>query len=304
MRDGLVAVASEDDLALLGDLETPRHRARCLSHHRAIGRPAAAPERTAPSVEERELHRTLRGPRGEIGLGRIERERGGDRPTLLRRVGVAKHDLDGASGPTHAAAHRFELEHRIQRGASVAQIRGGFEQWHDVELRSCTGRTRQLRELVHVGDVVSALREADHVAMADALAEPLLQQRDGAERRHHLVGLRGARARGAELGERVAMHAAVLADLEVGEVEAEGLHLPDEAMELAECQPRSAGSHQCILEASEVVEQFVGSRISEREISPAGALDSLGHDQEELPERLAGGASFDGARAAADRLAR
>ena len=37
------------------------------------------------------------------------------------------------------------------------------------------------------------------------------------------------------------MHAAVLADLEVGEVEAECLHLPDEAVQLPICEPRSAG---------------------------------------------------------------
>ena len=100
------------------------------------------------------------------------------------------------------------------------------------------------------------------------------------------------------------MHATVLADLEVGEVKAEGLHLPDEAVQLPVCQPRSAGAHQRLLEAAQVVEQLFRSRVRHGEVPAARRFDSLGHDQEELPVRLPGRPRLDGRAARAPTISR
>ena len=72
-------------------------------------------------------------------------------------------------------------------------------------------------------------------------------------------------------------------------MEAEGLHLPDEPVQLAIREPWGAGSHERPLQALEVIEQLVRLRIGEREIPPPGGCDAIGNDQQELPERLAGG---------------
>src|SRR5690606_36412245 len=50
--DLAVAVAGEDDLALLGHLEAARDRARRLRQDRPVGGAAAAAEGTAPAVEQ------------------------------------------------------------------------------------------------------------------------------------------------------------------------------------------------------------------------------------------------------------
>ena len=72
---------------------------------------------------------------------------------------------------------------------AVAQVRDGLEERNDVELRGGIGRARPIRERIDRRDVVGAPGEAHHVAMADARAEPLLQERDGAQGGNHLLGL-------------------------------------------------------------------------------------------------------------------
>ena len=140
--------------------------------------------------------------------------------------------------------------------------------------------------------------------MADARAKTLLQQRDGAQRRYDLVGLGRARAAGGDLRERLAMHAAVLADLQVREVKAERLRLPDELVHLAIRLARSARGDERILQRPKVVEQLIRSRVGEGEIRAAGRRDALGDEQEELTVRLAWGARLDGVGAIPDDRAR
>ena len=83
LGEGPVAVPGEDDLALLGHLETPRHRAGRLCHHRPVGRTASAPEGTAPAMEESQSHRLFCCPRGEVRLSLVQREACGDGAALL-----------------------------------------------------------------------------------------------------------------------------------------------------------------------------------------------------------------------------
>ena len=99
--------------------------------------------------------------------------------------------------------------------------------------------------------------------MADMRAEALLQQRDGAQRCHNLLGRRRARLAGAELPKRAAEHRAVLTYLEVREVKTEGLRLPDQVVQLAVCLARCPGRDQRTLQSVEVVEQLVRPRVRE-----------------------------------------
>ncbi len=100
------------------------------------------------------------------------------------------------------------------------------------------------------------------------------------------------------------MHRAVLAYLEIDEVKAKGLHLPDELVQLAIRLPRRAGRRERILEAAEIIEQLARPRISNRQVGATGCADTLGDEQEELPVRLSRGAFLDGCGASADDVPR
>ncbi len=174
-RERAIAVAGEDDLALFGDLESTRDRAGRLRHHRAVGRSAAATERTAAAVEEREANRVLRGPRGKLCLGGVEREVRRHGSALLCGVRVAEHDLERAAGCDEPALYRFELEHCIEDVARVPEIENRLEQRHDVELWSGVRRTCPLRQRIHRRNIGRAPREAHHVAVTGRRTETLLQ---------------------------------------------------------------------------------------------------------------------------------
>src|SRR3954470_11178973 len=92
--DARVAIAGEDDLALLGHLEPRPDAARRLGEDRPVDRSAATTERTAATMEERQPDVVALGPVGERSLGVVQQEGGGQRSDVLRRVGVTEHDLD------------------------------------------------------------------------------------------------------------------------------------------------------------------------------------------------------------------
>ena len=71
-----VSVPGEDHLTLLGDLEPAGDRARGLGEHGPVGRAAAASQRTAATVEQGQPDGVPARPRGQPGLGVVERERG------------------------------------------------------------------------------------------------------------------------------------------------------------------------------------------------------------------------------------
>src|SRR5690606_23292263 len=98
LSDVGVAVAGEDDLTLLSELEAPIDRVRRLSEDGAVRGSAATAERTAATVEERQLDLLLLRPLSDLRLSLVERERRRDRAHILRRVGVAEHDLELAPG--------------------------------------------------------------------------------------------------------------------------------------------------------------------------------------------------------------
>ena len=86
---------------------------------------------------------------------------------------------------------------------------------------------------MHGQDVAGAAGEADHVAAAGVRAEAALDAGDRAHRHQHLLRLGRELAPAPHLLQRTLVDPAVLADLQLGQMEAEGLHLPDQVLELA-----------------------------------------------------------------------
>jgi len=82
-RDRGLAVAGEDDLALLGELEAAVDGMRRLREDGGVGGSAAAAERTAAAVEEGETDARLLRPQGDLALRLVQGEVGGDRADVL-----------------------------------------------------------------------------------------------------------------------------------------------------------------------------------------------------------------------------
>src|SRR5258708_15866672 len=115
----------------------------------------------------------------------------------------------------------------------MSEVLDCFEQRDDLDLGCRPTRHRGLGERVHVGDVDRITGEADDVAPARGKPESVLDLLDGAKGREHLLGLGGPPASAIDLADCGIVNLAVLAHLELREVEAERFDLPDEALDLA-----------------------------------------------------------------------
>src|SRR5262245_47834962 len=96
-RGAAVGVVGGDDLALLGHAQAAADRARGLSLDGAAGGGAAATDRAAAAVEIGDLDVELAADAGERELRLEQRPIGGEEAAVLVRVGVAEHDLLGAT---------------------------------------------------------------------------------------------------------------------------------------------------------------------------------------------------------------
>ena len=203
-RKRAVAVTCEDDLALLGHLESAVHRPLRLREHRAVRRPAPAAHRAAATVHEHDVDAALLGPAGDALLRGMQGERGGDGAGVLRRVRVAQHDLHAPPRLRQAALHGRQLQHPVQHGDAVLQVLQLLEQGNHVQLGHVLRvRECELCQLVDVGHVPSALGERHDVASGHLLPVALLDGADGAERVQHLArhGVELAQhAMGADIG--------------------------------------------------------------------------------------------------------
>ena len=235
-RDDRVAVAGEDDLALLGELEPAVDRARGLRQERAVGGAAPAPERAAAAVEQGQHDLVASRPLGDPALRGVQRERGGDGADVLGRVRVAEHDLDAAPVLREPALHLREQERALEDVDAGLEVRERLEQRDRVDDRRVHARERDLRQLVDGREVLGGLRERDDVAAGGQHAVAPLDGPDGAERVDDLdrAGLEGAvDAVRAQVRQRTLVHLRVLPHLELGQVEPERLHLPDQPLQLA-----------------------------------------------------------------------
>ena len=85
----------------------------------------------------------------------------------------------------------------------------------------------------------------------------------------------------------------MLSHLQLGEVEPEGLDLPNQVLQLAECVTRGAGLKQRRLQHAQVVQERFGVAIGKVGVPGAGRVDAPGDEQEQAAVRFAGGALLD-----------
>ena len=248
-------------------------------------------------MEQRQLDTGLLRPVRDRRLGLVQRKSRRDRAHILRRIRVPEHDLESVSGFAETGRERRMLHDLAQDAGRGLEICERLEQGDDIE----DGRGGALAdgvagEAVHVREVLSRLRERHDVATCRTRTVAVLQELHHAEDLEHLLGELGPLAAGIELVEHLAVHRGVLAHLEFGEVETEGLDLPDQLLQLAVGLPRCAGTDQGVLHHAKVGQQLVRRRVGQISVTGAGRGDLPCRQQHDAAVQLAGGALGDVAR--------
>ena len=137
-----VRVVGGDDLALLGELEPAVDRARRLPEDRPVRRSAAAADRAATAVEQRQLDALARRDLDERLLGPMEHPGRRQEARFLVRVRVAEHHLLAIAARGEVGAVGRVAEHRLEDRTGRVQGLGRLEQRHDVEHRRRIARRR------------------------------------------------------------------------------------------------------------------------------------------------------------------
>ena len=284
-----------EHLALLGHLHAARDRAGRLRVDRAVGGAAAAAERAAAAVEEDPRDAVALELLGERDLGAVGRPARRDVARVLVGVRVADHHLLLVADRAQRGAVDGQLEQRAHRLGRLLERVLGLEQRDDPQPRALAARLGQpalLHQQQHLEQVGRLLGAGDDVgldgagvAAAEQLAEraeraddllrlgrqpaqirrdqrpPLRdlarQQRAALRGRERRVGLVDAE-RGQHLGDRRAVAAGVLADVEAGEVEAEHLDLADRVVQLRGGDELPLARPQRALGRAQVGEQLRG----------------------------------------------
>ena len=174
-----------------------------------------------------------------------------------------------------------ELVEDLRRGVEVG---ARLEQRHDVDRVGV--ESGELRQLAHGQQVLGRAREAHDVPAAGLGAQAALDVGDGAEGLEDRVGV-GGRPLVPDRLERGGVHRRVLADLERGEVEAEGLGLPPEVLELAEGQARGAGGDEGVLHGAEVLDELGGALVAAG-VAGASGGEAVRGEAERAPVRRVG----------------
>ena len=143
-------------------------------------------------------------------------------------------------------------------------------------------------QLINRGDVMRAAREAHHVPAAAGGAESFLQRGHDAQRIEDVASGLGAATAGADLSEGELVECAVLPDLELSEMKAEGLCLPQQMLNLAKGQARRAGRGQRIAGRAQVGPQLRRRVIRKLAIARASRTDPIRQVQHEDAVRLVG----------------
>ena len=286
-----VGVVGRDDLALLGELEAAVHRPRRLGEDRAVGRPAAAPDGAATTMEQREADAVPPGDAHQRLLGPVEQPVRGQEPALLGRVRVAQHHLLGvatrpqvrrgtrgpraarrAARPPRPAPRRTRAAARRRAPAAPAgrsrETRGRTAEGLRHRRRDGPAPARWSRPPGEVVNEMTYRRQAStpkrawrramdrNVASTSATVTPPETSRSGS------APAREGRERGpVDLG--------VLADLERGEVEPERRQLPAQVGELAVRDPCQPVGDERVLEDRELGVEDGGRRGSRRFAPPS-----------------------------------
>ncbi len=244
MRDHRMAVAREDDLTLLGHLEAAVDRSRRLAEHRAVRRPAAPTERATATVEQRQRDAVPLRPGRERALRVVQRQaspRPARRPSPSRssRASPRSGRPLAASRACTAGSCKRVVEHATQPSRSSCVSNSGTTS-------STGGRpvaSQERRKLEHAAmsaaDVVKLMTYRRHASTPYSSCMPRMR----ANRLEHLAGhRRHARRLREPPPSAVGVHAAVLPNLELGEVKTKRLRLPDQMLQLTERQPMRAGA--------------------------------------------------------------
>ena len=83
------------------------------------------------------------------------------------------------------------------------------------------------------------------------------------------------------------MNGRMLPHLELGEMESEGLDLPDELLQLTVCVPTGPGAHERLLHDGELGEQLRRVAIGEVGVAGAGGGDATGDQEQDAAVRFA-----------------
>ena len=90
-----------------------------------------------------------------------------------------------------AALHRRKLQHLIQNLNTALQVLQLLKQGDNIQIRHIFGMGEgELRQLVYIGNMLSAFRERNNVTVGHLLAVTTLDRTDGTERIKNLAGHR------------------------------------------------------------------------------------------------------------------
>src|SRR5699024_1774223 len=206
---------------------------------------------------------------------------GADRTDVLGRVAVSQHDLQPASTVVEALLYLWQLQHPGQDVGRGLQVGTGLEQRDDVEDGPSALGQGVGDQLVDGGDVLGRAGEADDVPAAGVHAEAFLDPGDDPQGRQDLLGAFGRSGPRTQFLQRCGVYLAVLANLQFGEVEAEGLGLPDQVLEFTVGLSDRAGRGQGFLHDPQVGEE--GFRVGVGQVGIAftgGAEPGRGQEQQ------------------------
>lgn len=94
-------------------------------------------------------------------------------------------------GLSQATLHRGKLQHLIQDLDATLQVLQLLKQGNNVQIRHIFGMGKgELRQLIYIGNMLSAFRKRDNVTMGHLLAVTTLDRTDSTERIENLAGHR------------------------------------------------------------------------------------------------------------------
>ncbi len=291
-RDGRIAVAVGDHLALFGDLDAALHRAGRLGQDSAVGRTAAAPDAPAAPVEQFQPDVLRPAQVAEPLLGEIHAPVRGEIAAVFAAVGIAEHDLLVIAAPGEGGAvvrHGEQCGHDPRR---VFEIVHRLEQGDDVHVIFDPDGVRQQQQGQHVagrgahaGDhgvdhrrAILGVRGGDHAPGSDDLVgrrgkirldrEQRARIDDLAEQLGLLFIFRQRQVIRADLVlaqdfvEGGGVQARILPDFERDEVQPEQVDLPDQPVQHPTRRPLAAPLAQAVRQQAQIVAQFLAGTVA------------------------------------------
>ena len=126
-----IGVTAGDHFALLGEAEPAFDAARRLGTDGAVGRPAAAGDRPAAAMEDRQGNAMLLQDFGDLFLRLVKCPVGGDVASILVAVGVADHHHLGVAAGRQMLPIQGKAVQSLQNGGRGLQIVDRLEERGD-----------------------------------------------------------------------------------------------------------------------------------------------------------------------------